>query len=237
MQKIIWRLLPLLTLIALLILFFYFQLERYVSFNALKEHRSLLVSWTQTHYALAVLLFMGVYITAVAISVPGAIFLTLTGGFLFGIVWGTVFVVISATIGATLLFFAVRTALNEWLNKKTAAWIVKMREGFQKNAFSYLFMLRLIPLFPFWVVNIVPGLLNVRTKTFILATFLGIIPGSLIYVMVGNGLGYIFDSGDKPDLAIIFTPKILLPLIGLALLSIVPLIFQRLHKDKHAKKN
>lgn len=238
MQKISWRrLLPLLVLIVLLVLFFYFQLNRYLSFNSLQEHRTTLLAWTKTHYLLAVLTFMGIYIVAVAISVPGAVFLTLASGFLFGIVLGTIYVVISATIGATFVFFAVRSALNEWLSKKTAGWIVTMRQGFRKNAFSYLLILRFIPLFPFWVVNIVPGLLNVKAKTFILATFIGIIPGSLIYVLVGNGLGLVFDKGEKPNLSIIFSPEILLPLIGLALLSLLPIIYHRFYRNEHERKN
>ena len=238
MQKISWqRLLPLLVLIVLLVLFFYFRLNRYLSFNSLQEHRTTLLAWTKTHYLLAVLTFMGIYIVAVAISVPGAIFLTLASGFLFGIVWGTIYVVISATIGATLLFFAVHSALNEWLSKKTAGWIVKMRQGFRENAFSYLLILRFIPLFPFWVVNIVPGLLNVKAKTFILATFIGIIPGSLIYVLVGNGLGHVFDKGEKPNLSLIFSPEILLPLIGLALLSLLPIIYHHFYRNEHERKN
>lgn len=236
MQKIkisLKRILPLLILILLLLLSFYLRLDRYLNFNSLQKHRTTLLAWTEAHYLLTVLSFMGIYIIAVAISVPGAIFLTLTGGFLFGIIWGTLYVVISATIGATLLFFAVHSALNEWLSQKTARWIVKMRQGFRKNAFSYLLVLRLIPLFPFWVVNIVPGLLNVKPKTFILATLIGIIPGSLIYVMIGNGLGHVFDKGEKPNLSIIFSPEILLPLIGLALLSLLPIIYHRLYKDEN----
>lgn len=237
MQKIsLKRLLPLLAILLLLFLFFYFQLGHYLSFDSLREHRALLISWTKAHYLSAVLAFMGIYITAVAISIPGALFLTLTGGFLFGIVWGALYVIISATIGATLLFLAVHSALGEWLSKKTTGWITKMKEGFRKNAFSYLIILRLIPVFPFWAVNIVSGLLKVRPKTFILATFIGIIPGAFIYAMVGNSLGLLFDRNEKPDLNIIFSPEILLPLIGLALLLLLPIIYHQLYKDEHGRK-
>ncbi|WP_198009884.1 TVP38/TMEM64 family protein [Legionella tunisiensis] len=178
---------------------------------------------------------MGTYILTVAISVPGALFLTLTGGFLFGIFWGALYVIISATIGATLLFLAVHSALGEWLSQKTTQWITKMREGFHKNAFSYLIILRLIPIFPFWAVNIVSGLLKVKPKTFIMATFIGIIPGTFIYAMIGNNLGVLFDRNEKPDLHTIFSPEILLPLIGLALLLLLPIIYHQL-KESNGKK-
>lgn len=177
---------------------------------------------------------MMLYILAVAASIPGAVFLTLAGGFLFGVLWGVLLVVISATLGATLLFFAVRTALGEWLAKKASGWISRMRQGFQHNAFSYLLTLRLIPLFPFWVVNIVPALLSVSAKTFISATFIGIIPGSTVYVLVGNGLSQVFASNQTPNLGIIFEPKVLGPLLALAALSLIPALYQfftRKHQD------
>jgi uncharacterized membrane protein YdjX (TVP38/TMEM64 family) len=110
-----------------------------------------------------------------------------------------------------------------------------MRKGFNDNAFQYLLSLRLIPVIPFWVVNIVPAALGVQLKTYILATFLGIILGSFVYVTIGNGLGHLFDLGQTPDLGIIFEPQILLPLIGLAVLSFIPSIYKSL-KDKKAKR-
>ncbi|KTC95261.1 MULTISPECIES: TVP38/TMEM64 family protein [Legionella] len=229
------RLLPLLILLLLLFLFFYFRLGQYLSFDSLKEHRTQLITWTKTHYLATVLAFMGTYILTVAIAVPGALFLTLTSGFLFGIFWGTLYVIISATIGATLLFLAVHSALGEWLSQKTTQWITKMKKGFHENAFSYLIILRLIPVFPFWAINIVSGLLKVKPKTFILATFIGIIPGAFIYAMIGNSLGLIFDRNEKPDLHIVFSPEILLPLIALALLLFLPIIYHQL-KEKHRRK-
>ena len=116
---------------------------------------------------------MTCYTLAVAISIPGAVFLTLAGGFLFGVYLGTILVVISATLGATLLFFAVRTTLGEWLAQKASEWIERMQHGFQHNAFSYLLTLRLIPLFPFWVVNIAAALLGVPLSTYVITTFFG----------------------------------------------------------------
>src|SRR3990167_3243514 len=223
----------LIVLLILLGLFFYFDLNSYLSFASLNRHHTQLQLWTMAHFTQAVLAFIGIYILAVAISVPGAVFLTLTGGFLFGIIWGTLLVVFSATIGAVLVFLAVKSALGNWLAGIAHSWVGCLRKGFQKNAFSYMITLRLIPLFPFWVVNIVPAVLGVQLKTYVLATFLGIIPGSLVYVMVGKGLRHLFAQKQAPDLGIIFTPPILLPLIGLALLSLLPIFYQRYKERVH----
>lgn len=239
-QLTIRRWIPLLVLLGLLSLFFGFGLNKYLSFSALREHRALLLSWTQTHFLLSVLFFMSCYTLAVAISIPGAVFLTLAGGFLFGVFTGVLLVIISATLGATLLFFAVRTALGEWLAKKASGWVERMRLGFQRNAFSYLLTLRLIPLFPFWVVNIVPALLNVSPKIFIIATLIGIIPGSFVYVLVGNGLSQVFATNQTPNLGIIFEPQVLGPLLALAALSLLPALYQFFNskrKDSNRERN
>ena len=220
------RWLPLLGLLGLLVLFFSFRLDRYLSFSVLRENHALLVTWTQKHYELASLIYAICYIFVVVISLPGAVLLTLAGGFLFGIIWGSLLVVISATVGATLLFYAVRMALGDALAKRASGWTKRMRAGFQKNEFAYLLMLRLIPLFPFWVVNIVPGILDVSAKTFIVATFIGIIPGSVVYVMVGNGLSQVFALNQTPNLGIIFDVKILFPLLALAALCLIPVCYQ-----------
>jgi len=226
------RMLPLVAVAIVLFLFFYFRLYEYLSFDALQENRGQLLAWTQQYYLWVVLAYMGIYIVAVAVSVPGATLLTLAGGFLFGLIYGTLFVVISATIGATLLFLAVKTALGDWLASRATSWIAKVEKGFQEDAFNYLLFLRLVPLVPFWVINITAGLLNVRTKSFFVATLVGIIPGSFVYVSVGNGLGSIFDAGIKPDLSIIFQPQILLPILGLAILSLVPLGYKHYKSRK-----
>lgn len=222
--------LPLFLIITAFILFYYSGLGHYLSFESLKQHREILLAWTQENFLLTAISFMAIYTISIAVSIPGATFLTLAGGFLFGIVWGTIFVVISATIGATIIFLAVRTALAQWVAKKAGGWVEKMRRGFQEDAFQYLLVLRFVPLFPFWVVNIVPGLLGVKTSTYVIATFVGIIPGSIVYVMLGNGLGYFFDQNQTPNLGIIFEPRILLPLIALGVLSVLPLLYKKLKR-------
>lgn len=224
--------LPIVILIILAGLFFYSGYFHYLTFDSLKAHRQLLLNWTEQHYIQAVLLYSIVYIISVACSIPGATILTLAGGFLFGWLWGSIYVIVSATLGATLLFLSVKLAFRDWMTKRSSRWIKSMEKGFQRNTFSYLLFLRFIPLFPFWLVNIVPALLGVRLRVFTLATFLGIIPGSVVYVSVGNGLGKIFDQNKTPDFSIIFSPAILLPLIGLAVLSLLPIGYRLWKGDR-----
>src|SRR3989338_951653 len=210
---------------------YYFNLHRYFTFQALNAHHQVLQDWTSKHYVLTVFIYLFLYILSVALSVPGAAYLTIAGGFLFGPL-ATLYVVFGATVGATLLFLAVRTALGEWFLKKVSGYLVKMEKGFQENAFNYLLTLRLIPVFQFWVINIVAALLAIRLRTFVLATFIGIIPGSFIYVMVGNSLQVFLKTNQPPNLNIIFTPTILLPLLGLAFFSLLPVIYKRWKRVK-----
>lgn len=229
-MKHLKRWLPLLIVIALLILIISTGWYHYLSFSSLQQHRALISQWVSQHYGLCVVGFMLTYIIAAAASIPGAVFLTLAGGFMFGPWFGTVYVVTSATIGACCAFLAVRTALGEWLASKAQGWIAKLEKGFQQNAFSYVLSLRLIPIFPFWVINIAAALLNVELKQFFLATLIGIIPGSFVYNLVGNGLGELFAAGKTPDLTIIFTPNILIPLLLLAALSLLPTVYKKITK-------
>lgn len=232
-KNILRRLWPLLLLVVLFFLFYYFKINQYLSFASLRLHHEQLISWTNSHYLSAVILFMACYIICVAASFPGAVILTLTGGLLFGIFWGVIYVIISATLGSILIFLIVRFALSDWVAQKTSGWVRKMRQGFQHNAFTYLLILRLIPIFPFWAVNIVPALLDVKARTFILATFIGIIPGTIIYTSLGNTLNHLFEKGQTPNLKIIFSPEIFLPLLGLALLSMLPILYKKF-KDGYA---
>lgn len=219
-----WLLLAI--IIAVMAAFFYFRLFQYLSFEALKAYREQILLYQAQHTIYFALTYMLIYIVSVAASIPGATMITLVGGFVFGLWWGTCIVVVSATMGAIIIFLAVQLAFREWIVKRTAQWIKKMEKGFSENAFSYLMFLRLVPLFPFWLVNIVPALLGVPLRTYTLATLLGIIPGSFVYVWVGSGLGHILDANQTPNLGIIFDPDVLLPLIALGVLSLVPVIYR-----------
>lgn len=227
------RFIPLLIIIIAIVLVFYFKLDHYLSFESIKTHKDLLLTWIDQYYALSACLFILIYIIVVALSIPGATFLTLTAGFLFGILWGTVYVIISATVGATCLFLIVQLSVGRWLAEKNSRWVTRLQTGFQKNALQYLLFLRLVPLFPFAIVNVVPGILNIKKSTFVIGTLCGIIPGSLIYAMLGNGLGHAFSTGKPPNLSIIFAPHILWPLVGLAILSLVPIVYKYFKGRRH----
>ena len=172
------------------------------------------------HPLLATLAFVVVYAGATALSLPGALFLTMAGGFLFGTWLGGLLSVIGATSGAVVLFLIARSSLGAALRDRAGPWLMRLEAGFRRDAFSYLLVLRLVPLFPFWLVNLVPALLDVPLSTFALATFVGIIPGGLVYASVGSGLGAVLDRGEQPDLDLILEPQVFLPLLGLAALAL-----------------
>jgi uncharacterized membrane protein YdjX (TVP38/TMEM64 family) len=221
------RLWPLLALAAAVALAFALGLDRYLRLEVLQQNRALLLDFVAQRPVVAALSYLAIYTAAVALSLPGAVILTLAGGFLFGTAVASVLVVVGATLGACLVFLIARTALGDALRAKAGPWLSRMEDGFARNAFSYLLVLRLVPLFPFWLVNLVPAFLGVPLGSFAAATLLGIIPGSVVYASVGAGLGAVFDAGGTPELGLILQPRVLLPLLGLALLALVPVAYRR----------
>lgn len=225
-----FRLWPLALLAALALLLYLLGLTDYLSFEALRRERALLLAWVDRYPVLSALSFVLVYAASTALSLPGGAALTLAGGFLFGVVAGAIYATIGATAGAVLVFLIARSALGEPLRARAGPWLTRMREGFNRNCLSYLLVLRLVPVFPFWLVNLVPAVLGMPLSTYTLGTLLGIIPGCIVYTSVGAGLGAVFDAGGEPDLALVLEPSILLPLLGLALLSLAPVIYRRLRR-------
>ncbi len=193
------------------------------------------MEYVAAHGVLAVILFLIFYAVVIAFSLPGGAFMTITGGFLFGTFAGTVYTVLAATAGASVLYLAARFALGDLLRAKAGPAVRKMEAGFRENALSYLLALRLIPVFPFWLVNLVPALLGVPFRVYLIGTFFGIIPGTLVYTSIGNGLGAVFAAGGRPDLNLIFTPEILLPIIGLALLALIPVAYKKVFPKRFAR--
>lgn len=231
----ITRLIPLVILGAGLIAFFALGLNKYLTLDLLRENRDVLKTWVADNKALAVLMFVGAYVVIASFSLPLGAVASIAGGFLFGSVLGALWIVIGATIGATILFLIAKTALGEPLRLRFAAQIHKMEEGFRENAFSYLLLLRLVPLFPFWLVNLAPAFLGVSVVTFVITTFLGIIPGSFVFASIGNGLNALFEAGEQPDLslfALISRPDFYVPIVGLALLSLIPVVYRAFAKKK-----
>lgn len=213
-------------LVALLFLsaigaFFFFDLKIYLSLDTVKANRDSLLDFTQEHYGPAVVLFILVYILQTAFSLPGATIMTLAGGFLFGSLWATLYVNIGATTGATLAFLAARYLFHQWVERKFGDRLGPFQEGFAKNAFSYLLTLRLIPLFPFFLVNLLSGLTRVRVSTYVAATAVGIIPGSFVYTFAGRQLGTI------NSLSELASPRLLLAFSLLGLLILVPIVYRK----------
>ncbi len=159
---------------------------------------------------------------------PGAVWLTLLGGFLFGIVAGSVIVILSATLGAALIFLAARGMLSGLLRHRAGGWVARLERGFRQGEVSFLLILRLVPAVPFFIANLVPAFLGARFRTFLWTTLVGIAPATVVFVSVGAGLGEQLDRGQKPDLGVIFEPHILGPLLGLAALAALPLVLKRL---------
>jgi uncharacterized membrane protein YdjX (TVP38/TMEM64 family) len=170
---------------------------------------------------------MGAYAVMVALSVPGALIMTMTGGFLFGPLVGASAAVIGMTVGATIMFLVARSALGDFLKRHTPAggMVSRVEAGVRANAFLYLLVLRLLPAVPFWLCNLASGFVNIPLRTYLAATIVGIIPSTFIYASIGAGLGHVFDRGEKPNLNLISDPQVLFPLIGLVALSLLPLLY------------
>jgi len=216
--RLLLGLFGLLTILA----FIYFDFTTYLSLDAVKAHRDRLLRLTEAYYPLAVATFIGTYVVQTACSLPGATVMTLLGGFLFGSVFGMLYVNLGATTGATLAFLAARYLLQGWVQRSFGERLAPLQKGFADNAFSYLMTLRLIPLFPFFVVNLLSGLTTVKTRTYVAATSLGIIPGSFVYTYAGSQLGSI------NSLAEIASPQVVLALTFLGLLSFSSVFYRRL---------
>ncbi len=206
-----------------------------LSFETLRDNREALIAFRDSHYLSTVLGFMAVYVIIVAFSLPGATIATLTGGFLFATFPGALFNIVAATIGATAIFLAARWGLGERLAQRMDAsdgTIGRIKEGIDRNQWSMLFLIRLVPAVPFFVANLLPAFLEVPLRRFVVSTFLGIIPGAVVYTSVGAGLGDIFARGETPNLGIIFEPQILLPILGLCALAALPIVINAVRGQK-----
>lgn len=228
------RLLPVAVLLLGLALFLLFDLARYFSFEMLSRHHAELASWVGGNVALAALVFVLLYALVVAFSLPIAVVITPFGGFLFGIWLGALLSIVGATLGSVALFLAARTAFQDLFRARAGATLARLEDGFRRNSFNYLLFLRLVPAFPFWLVNIVPALLGMRLGPYAVATLIGIVPGAVVYAGVGASFGKLIERGERPNFGVIFEWQILLPLLGLAALSLLPVLYTRLRGGKAA---
>lgn len=206
-----------------------------LDFNSLARHREALLAFRDAHYLLAVLGFVVAYVLIVAFSLPGGTIASLTGGFLFGLFPGVLFVVAAAGTGAICVFLAARAGFGEGLARRielSGGRAARLQARLREDEWSVLFLMRLVPLVPFFIANLLPALVGTSLWRFAVSTYLGIIPGALVFTSVGSGLGEVFAKGEAPDLGVIFTPPVLLPLLGLATLSTLPIMVRSLRKGR-----
>ncbi len=220
---------PLVVLAAGLALGYALGLQRYLSFDAFLESREALKEAVADHLLLTSLAFVAGYAVLVAFAFPAASIVTLAGGFMFGWLIGGALAVVGATIGATAIFLAARHAFGDVLRRKAGGAVKRFADGFRDDAFAYLLVLRLTPLLPFLAVNIAPAFFDVKTRTFVAATFLGIIPGAMVYAFLGSGIDQALANVDKGDVGVsdLVTPQMTIALVGLAALSILGLVLKK----------
>ncbi len=218
------------TLIKLLILalfvggviaFFAFGGQKYLNLETLKANRDALIQYAEQHYALALLIGFLIYTVSTALSLPGGLILSLAVGLVFGRWAGTVLIVFAATLGATLVFLAARYLFADMARKKIGGLAQKINEGFTQDAFNYLLFLRLVPLFPFWLVNLAPAFTNVSLKTYITATAIGILPGTFVFANLGQNLGRISSTKD------LLTPPIIGAFVLLGVFALIPVLYKK----------
>ena len=236
-NKTLARFLPLALVALAFTLALVFRVHERFSLDALYAQSSTLDAFVAQNFIAAVALFMLIYGLAVASSIPGASFLTLSGGFLFGTWIGGAAAWIAATIGATLIFLAARTALGDALRARAGGWLERLGEGFRENAFNYVLVLRLTPIAPFFVINLAPAFFNVKLRDYVLATLLGMIPGAFVYASVGAGLKAALATGASANpteaaRAILTSPAVLGPILALVLLALLPVAIKALRRTR-----
>ncbi len=194
---------------------------------SLVQHQAEWTADVAAHPVAAPFVFIGIYTVAVALSLPVGLWLSLLGGLLFGTWLGGVLTVVAASTGAIMLFLLARGLLAPFFEQKLGSRIAKLRPGLERDGFGYLLALRLMPVFPFWLVNLAPALIGMRLVPYASATFIGMIPTSFVINAMGAGLGSTIAAGIQPSAAMLLRPEILLPLLALALLALLPALWRQ----------
>jgi uncharacterized membrane protein YdjX (TVP38/TMEM64 family) len=226
--------LPIALLVSGLLIAIYFDVHQLLSFEVIGENYSIIKNYIDEQFILSLIIFAVSYALVVAFSIPGASVLSIMYGALLGTLVSGLLIVVAATAGASMIFLATRYAFADTLKKRAGPWLLKMQDGFNKNAVSYLLFLRLVPAFPFFVVNIVPAFMGVKLRTYVITTFFGIMPGTFVFASIGSGIGYVLEQGKTPDLSVLSSPEILLPLAALGLLSLIPIVYKKIKTEKTA---
>ncbi|MEI7713808.1 MAG: VTT domain-containing protein [Rhodospirillales bacterium] len=221
------RFVPLAMLALVFLAIWWTGLAAQLTWNGLASNRATLAAWVATHALSAAAAFATIYAISTALSLPQAVLLTIAGGLLFGPIVGTALTVVGATAGAAILFLTARSALGDTMSRRGGAALAAVREALRRDGFSYLLAIRLVPLFPFWLVNLAASVCGIRLGTFALATAIGIIPGTFVFSSIGAGVGDVLAAGGSPDLSIFFTLPVLGPLVGLEVLSLAPVAWKK----------
>lgn len=217
---------------------FFFGIAPYLSLATIKSHRQLLINYVHQHFILSSFVYILVYFTVAALSIPIAIYVAFMGGILFSQPYCTIYVVLAGTLGGSVIFYLVQTTFGEFIKKRAHGHVEQFREGFQKDAISYLLFLRFVPVFPFWLVNIVPALLGVSFKAFFWTSLLGLIPASYVFTQFGRGLGSVFDfQEDDISLSHLMTADLQIAFAALAVLALLPIVIRVLLGRYSKKKN
>ncbi len=237
----LWRHLPLLSILIVAAIGAFF-LRDWISLETLSDNRMALLAYRDAHYPTMAMVFLLGYVLIVAFSLPGATIASITGGFLFGLWAGTALNVIAATIGACLIFQAARMGLGAILTTKieqSGGNLKRIKNGLRNNEISVLFLMRLLPVVPFFVGNVLPALVGVRFVNYSLTTFFGIIPGAFVYTSIGSGLNEVFARGERPNLSVLWEPYVIGPILGLSALALLPILIRiwfpkKDYSDDHA---
>ncbi len=229
-RKLVIRFGPVLVILLALIAFYALGLNTTISTQGFAAHYETIMSWRADHPVLSALIFVGIYVGVVAISVPASLWLSVPGGLLFGWFIGGFLSWIASIVGATLAFLAARTALDPAKDSGDASHYARFKAGFERNAFSYIIVLRLMPL-PFFVVNAAAGAFHVKVRTFAAASAIGLIPASFLFAALGESAGDILRAGGSLDMSFFQDPKIIAVFIGFASLSLLPFIIRYFRKN------
>lgn len=224
----IWiKLWPVYVIAAVIIGAWQLGLFQYLSLETLREQQDVLQTYVSENLILAVAIFIAIYAAATLFMLPGALWITIAGGFLFGLVGGSLATIAGATLGASMLFFAAKTSIGSALRDRAGPFMSKMEAGFNENPFSYMFALRLLPVVPFPVANIAPALLGAKYREYALTTAIGIIPGVIAYTWVGSGLGATFAAGEDPNLGVV-ARNMLPALAALGVVALIPVAYKKI---------
>jgi uncharacterized membrane protein YdjX (TVP38/TMEM64 family) len=250
--SVLRRLLPVILLGGIAVLVLALGWHRELSLETLVRHRVALEALVSEHFFAALAAFIALYIAVVALSVPGAVYLTISSGILFGAVVGGLASIIGATIGATALFLVARTALGELLARRAGPLAERIAAGFREDAFSYLLFLRLVPAFPFFLVNLAPALVGVKLSVFVAATVIGVIPATFAFAFLGSGLDSVIAAQERIfraclatgrtdcevsfDLGMIATPQLLASLAVLGVIALIPVVVKRMRARNAASR-